>query len=145
MFTEAADPSETTSDEAVDVAVDEPMSNRRRMLRSLALGAAGAAAAGAVVGGRPNTAAARMARRSPSVRPTPTRWRRTSNYWGATTAASSNVQSGDQTTANDTTLDGSSPTPARPCSVWRAATGTRETDHRMEQEAPRNRCRRFHR
>jgi hypothetical protein len=107
MFTEAADPSETTSDGAIDPSVDEPISNRRRMLRSLALGAAGAAAAGAVVGaGMPNNAAA--ADGDPlDVGETNTHTLATNvNYSGATTAASFNIQSGDQTTANDGILNG---------------------------------------
>ena len=48
------------------------------------------------------------------------------NYGGATTAASFNIQSGDQTAANDGILNGlfANAGTAR-CSAWRAATGTR--------------------
>ena len=108
MITDAsADPNETASDSEVDSAAEEPMSSRRRMLRSLALGAAGAAAAGAVVAaGRPNTAAA--ADNDPLlVGATNTHTLATNvNYSGATTAASFNIQSGNQTAANDGILNG---------------------------------------
>ena len=106
MITDAsADPNETAPDAEVEPA-DESMSSRRRMLRSLALGAAGAAAAGAVVAGRPSIAAAadgdplRVGATNAHTLPTNV------NYSGATTAASFNIQSGDQTAANDGILNG---------------------------------------
>ena len=77
------------------------------MLRTLALGAAGAAAAGAAVAvSRPNTAAA--GDDDPlAVGATNTHTLATNvNYSGATTAASFNIQSGDQTAANDGILNG---------------------------------------
>src|SRR4029453_3302607 len=107
MNTDAsADPNETAPDAEVEPA-DEPMSSRRRMLRNLALGAAGAAAAGAVVSaGRPNTAAA--ADNDPLLvgATTAHTLATTVKYNGATTPASFNIQSGDQTAANDGILNG---------------------------------------
>jgi hypothetical protein len=100
-------PNETAPDSQVEPAVDEPMSNRRRMLRTLALGAAGAAAAGAAVAvGNPGTAAA--ADGDPlNVGETTTHTSATNvNYDGPTQAASFNIQSGDQTAANDGILNG---------------------------------------
>jgi hypothetical protein len=108
MITEpTADLNETASDAAVNAVDDEPMSNRRRLLRTLALGAAGAAAAGAAVAlGNPGTAAADDG--DPlTVGATNTHASATNvNYSGATQAASFNIQSGDQTAANDGILNG---------------------------------------
>ena len=108
MITEpTADPNETATDRAGDADVDEQMSSRRRMLRTLALGAAGAAAAGAAVAiGNAGTAAA--ADGEPLlVGTTNTHASATNvNYSGATQAASFNIQSGDQTAANDGILNG---------------------------------------
>jgi hypothetical protein len=107
MITEAsADRNETTSD-AGDTAVDEQTSSRRRLLRTLALGAAGAAAAGAAVAvGDSGTAAA--ADGDPLLVGTTNAHTSATNvnYGGATQAASFNIQSGDQTAANDGILNG---------------------------------------
>ena len=109
MITEpTADTNETATDGAGDANVDDPMSSRRRMLRTLALGAAGAAAAGAAVAiGNAGTAAAADGDPLPSVTTnTHTLADERQLQRRRRQAASFNIQSGDQTAANDGILNG---------------------------------------
>jgi hypothetical protein len=93
---------------ASDAPLDEtapggPDTSRRTLLRTMALGVAAAGAATIATGARPAGAAdgdaITLGQTNDFATPTNV------NYQGATTAASLNVQSGDETAANDTILN----------------------------------------
>ena len=93
---------ERTEDDT-DTPPGEAVSGRRSLLRSMAIGAAAGVAGVAVVGrqaaaadGEPLPVGATEDHTSPT----------NVNYLGPTTAASFNVQSGDQTAANEGILNG---------------------------------------
>ena len=100
------DDTPTTAAEHVDeIEPDEPKeSSRRTMLRSMAFGVAAAGAATIVAGGRPAAAADGDAVKLGQVNEF-TDAATSVNYKGATVASSFNVQSGDETTGNNTILN----------------------------------------
>jgi hypothetical protein len=96
--------SDAAGTDAADCALPgEPVSGRRSLLRTVALGAAAGVAGVAVVGRQAAAADGdAIAAGGTEDHTSPTNV----NYLGPTTAASFNVQSGDQTAANDGILNG---------------------------------------